>query len=345
MTSLLKIGSTVSNLTTEMDKVVIGYADVKKLSIAALLSGQHVLLEGLPGVAKSLFVEVFQRAVRDSASVRIQMTADVKPMDIVGVKVFNPGKMQFEIELGPLVGKNFVLVDEINRAPGKTLSAVLSAMQELRVYIAGQATILPDPFFVMATQNPVEQEGVYPLPEAAVDRFGCKIVIPYADAAVERQIQKTKALDGRDPQNVITPVIDIGEVITLREAIKNEIYVSDAAINYLVALVRATRPGFEEHALVAKIDSKFAKQIEIGASVRAQSAIKGFARVLAAVKGRSYILPEDIQEVAIPVLRHRIAQTFEATAEGFTTDEAAQAILKYTPFSLGEKNYTPPASR
>lgn len=345
MTSLLQIGSTVSSLTTEMDKVVIGYPDVKKLSIAAILSGQHVLLEGLPGVAKSLFVEVFQRAVKDSHSVRIQMTADVKPMDIVGVKVFNPGLVKFEIEPGPIVGKNFVLVDEINRAPGKTLSAVLSAMQEQRVYIAGQEEVLPDPFFVMATQNPVEQEGVYPLPEAAVDRFGCKIVVPYSDAAVERQIQKTKALDGRDPQNVVDPVVSIHQIVALREAIKNDVFVSDAAIEYLVALVRATRPNGEEHTLVAKNSQKFAKQIEIGASVRAQTSIKGFARVLAAVKGRSYVMPEDIQEVTVPVLRHRIAQTFEATSEGWTTDEAAKTILEFTPFAKAEDKYTPAASR
>lgn len=335
---------TFSRLTGEMDKVVIGYADIKRLSIAAMLADQHVLLEGLPGTAKSLFVEVFQRSVSDSQSVRTQMTADVKPMDLVGVEVWNPGINAFVTKEGPLCGKNFVLIDEINRAPGKTLSAVLSSMQERRIYISGKEIVLPDPYFVMATQNPVEQEGVYPLPEAAVDRFAMKLVVPYATAAEEEQILANEALDGRDPQNVVSPVISVKEVVELREIIKKGVFVSPAAMQYIVALVRATRPGLEEHSAIAKGDAKFAKHIEVGSSVRGQLALRGMARVLAAIKGRAFVTPEDIQEVVVPVLRHRIALTFEATTEGTKSDSVADTIVKNVKFSKDNDQYAPKAA-
>jgi MoxR-like ATPase len=323
-----------------MNKVVIGYPQIKRLSIAALLSDNHVLLEGLPGTAKSLFVEVFQRAVRDSLSVRIQMTADVKPMDIVGVKVYNPAKGIFEFEEGPMCGKTFVLIDEINRAPGKTLSSVLSAMQERRVYISGREIVLPDPFFVMATQNPVEQEGVYPLPEAAVDRFAMKLVVPYSSASEEEQILMNEALDMRDPQSVIQPVVGVSEIVEMRQAIRKGVYVSPAAAQYIVALIRASRPGLVEHTQVAKADPAFGKLIEIGSSVRGQLALRGMARVLAAMAGRSYVTPQDIQEVALPVLRHRVALNFESLSSGQTSEVAVAAILKHVPFSKDESKYT-----
>jgi len=337
----LNVSDTFTRLTGEMDKVVVGYKDIKRLSIAALLADQHVLLEGLPGTAKSLFVEVFQRGVSNSKSVRVQMTPDVKPMDLVGVKVWNPGENRFVYEEGPLIGKNFVLVDEINRAPGKTLSAVLSGMQERRIFISGREFVLPDPYFVMATQNPIEQEGVYPLPEAAVDRFALKLIVPYATAEEEEQILSNEALDERDPQNVVKEVVSIEQLIEMRQMIKKNVFVSPAAKQYIVGLVRATRPGLEEHDAVAKADPAFGKLLEVGGSVRGQLALRGLARVLAAIKGRSYVLPEDIQEVAMPVLRHRVAMKFEATAEGITSDKAVDSIVKHVPFTKGEDKYTP----
>jgi MoxR-like ATPase len=333
-----------SRLTAEMDKVVIGYAGVKRLSIAAMLADQHVLLEGLPGTAKSLFVEVFQRSVKNSKSVRVQMTADVKPMDLVGVKVWNPGKASFVTEEGPLSGKNFVLIDEINRAPGKTLSSVLSSMQERRIYISGQEIVLPDPYFVMATQNPVEQEGVYPLPEAAVDRFAMKLVVPYASAADEELILANEALDSRDPQDVVKQVISIEEVIELRQLIKKGVYVSPAAMQYIVALVRATRPELEEHAAIVKANPKFNNLIEVGSSVRGQLSIRGLARVLAAIKGRAFVTPEDIQEVVLPTLRHRVALTFEATANGTKSDSVVETIIENVKFSKDNDQYAPKAA-
>ncbi len=333
-----------SRLTAEMDKVVIGYAGVKRLSIASMLADQHVLLEGLPGTAKSLFVEVFQRSVKNSKSVRVQMTADVKPMDLVGVKVWNPGMAAFVTEEGPLSGKNFVLIDEINRAPGKTLSSVLSSMQERRIYISGQEIVLPDPYFVMATQNPVEQEGVYPLPEAAVDRFAMKLVVPYATAEDEELILSNEALDSRDPQDVVKQVISIEEVIELRQLIKKGVYVSPAAMQYIVALVRATRPGLEEHAAIVKADSKFNNLIEVGSSVRGQLSIRGLARVLAAIKGRAFVTPEDIQEVVLPTLRHRVALTFEATANGTKSDSVIEKIVENVKFSKDTDQYAPKAA-
>ncbi|MBS1996303.1 MAG: MoxR family ATPase [Cyanobacteria bacterium SZAS LIN-2] len=335
----INVAALVSKLVGQMDKVVIGYKPVKRLSIAALLSDNHVLLEGLPGTAKSLFVEVFQAAVADSRSGRIQMTADVKPMDIIGVKVFNQATGKFEIELGPLPNRNFVLVDEINRAPGKSLSSVLSAMQERRVYISGQEIVLPDPFFIMATQNPVEQEGVYPLPEAAIDRFAVKLIVPYATAEDEEQILMNEALDMRDPQSVVEKVINIKELAEMRQAIKKGVYVSPAAVQYIVALIRATRPGLAEHTRVATADKEFGKLIEVGSSVRGELALRGMARVLAAMAGRSYVLPEDIQEVVEPVLRHRIALNFESIAAGHSSDLAIAAILKHTPFSKDTSKY------
>jgi len=336
----VNVGALVGKLVAEMDKVVIGYSSIKRLSIAALLSDNHVLLEGLPGTAKSLFVEVFQAAVSDSLSGRIQMTADVKPMDIIGVKVFNQATGKFEIELGPLPNKNFVLVDEINRAPGKSLSSVLSAMQERRVYISGQEIVLPDPFFVMATQNPVEQEGVYPLPEAAIDRFAMKLIVPYATAEDEEQILMNEALDMRDPQSVVQKVISIKELAEMRQVIKKGVYVSPAAMQYIVALIRASRPGLDEHTAVAKVDKTFGEMIEVGSSVRGQLALRGMARVLAAMAGRSYVLPEDIREVVLPVLRHRIALKFESIAAGHTSELAVEAILKHVPFSKDASKYT-----
>ncbi|MDZ4838316.1 MAG: MoxR family ATPase [Candidatus Melainabacteria bacterium] len=338
------VSDVFSRLIGEMNKVVIGYADIKRLSIAALLADQHVLLEGLPGTAKSLFVEVFQRAVSDSQAVRIQMTADVKPMDLVGVKVYNPSTGRFDFEEGPMIGKNFVLVDKINRAPGKTLSAVLSGMQERRIYISGREFALPDPYFVMATQNPIEQEGVYPLPEAAVDRFGGKLIVPYATAEEEEAILSNEALDERDPQNVVQPVVSVKQIVELRQAIKKGVFVSPAAKQYIVALVRATRPDLAEHADVAKQDGGFKDMIEVGSSVRGQLALRGFARVLAAVKGRAYVLPEDVQEVALPVLRHRVALKFEAAADGKTSDQAVASIVKHVKFSKADDQYVPVAA-
>ena len=338
------VSDVFARLIGEMNKVVIGYADIKRLSVAAMFADQHVLLEGLPGTAKSLFVECLQGAVDHSESVRIQMTADVKPMDLVGVKVYNPSTGAFDFEEGPLCGKNFVLVDEINRSPGKTLSALLSGMQERRIFISGREFVMLDPFFVMATQNPVEQEGVYPLPEAQIDRFGLKLVVPYATAKEEEEILGNDALDERDPQSVIKPVIDVSEIVTVRQAIKKGVYVSPAAMQYIVALVRATRPGLEENLAVAKQDAAFGKIIEVGSSVRGQLAMRGFARVLAASKGRSYVLPEDIQEVALPILRHRVALKFEATADGITSDTAVDSIVKHVPFTKSEDRYVPVAA-
>ncbi len=323
----INVGEVFNRLVAQMDRIVIGYPVVKRLSIAAILADQHVLLEGLPGTAKSLFVEVFQRAVRGGAGKRIQMTADMKPMDIVGTEVYNPGLGKFVIKRGPICDKNFVLVDEINRTPPKTLSSILSAMQERRVVIGDEDIALPDPFFVMATQNPIEQEGVFDLPEATIDRFGMKLVVPYATFDDEVQILMTEALRSRDPQNVIEPVVSTQELVAMREAIK-KVYTSEAALRYIVSLTRATRPGDDSHKAVATKDKNFGKLIQTGASVRAEFAMTSLAQVLAALKGRSYILPEDIQEVVPPVLRHRIIMKFEAVTDGITSDVAVESILK-----------------
>jgi len=265
-------------------------------------------------------------------------------MDLVGVKVWNPGKSAFDFEVGPLCGKNFVLVDEINRAPGRTLSALLSSMQERRVFISGHEFVLPDPYLVMATQNPREQEGVYPLPEPAIARFAAKLVVPYAPADEAEEILSNEALDERDPQHVVRAVVSTREIVEMRQAIKHGVFVAPAAKQYIVALVRATRPGLDEHKAVAMQNTGFGKLIEVGCSVRAQQSLRGLARVLAAIKGRAYVLPEDIQEVVLPVLRHRIAMTFEATAQGITSETAVEAIVRHVKFSKSEKDFTAAAA-
>lgn len=357
----------ILRLLTEFDKVVVGYDRVKLLSTAALFADGHVLLEGRPGTAKSLFVEVFQKAIKrgevvrgginnkgdhviyadqleGTGSNRVQMTADVKPQDLSGVKVFNLKSGEFEIEHGPIVPVNFLLVDEINRAPGKTLSSLLSAMQERRVHISGTTYLLPDPYFVMATQNPVEQEGVFPLPEAAVDRFGMKILVPYATFEQEMLILDNAALEQRDPQNAVMPVLDTNEVVAIREQIKKDVYVSNAAREYIVRLVRASRPEAEEFKAVEAKAPDLKKLVKDGCGVRAQQSLRAFGRVVAWMQGRDYVTVADIQEVAPEVLRHRIAMNDVAAAKGHKSDEVTKILLEHVPFLEGDDKYTKPAN-
>lgn len=329
----INVGALVGKLVTEIDKVIIGGASTKRLCIAALLSGNHVLLEGLPDNFTSHFVAVCQAAVSDSRSGRIQMSVDVKPMDLIGHKVFNQATGEFEIELGPLLNKNFILVEDINRATVKSLCSLLLAVHERRVHISGNESVLPDPFFVMASHNPVEQDGCYRLPEVFMDRFAVNLIAPYSTADREEQILMNETLDMRDLQSVVEKVISISELVEMRQAVKNNVYVSPAAIQYMVALIRASRPGLTEHTAVAEADKAFGELISVGSSVRGTLALRGMASGLAAMAGRSYVLPEDIREVVLPVMRHRVVLKLEATAAGHTSEMAVEAILKHVPFS------------
>lgn len=341
MTQSINVHDSVQKLISQLDRVVIGYADVKELSIAAFLTDQHVLLEGMPGTAKSLFVVCFQHIISDSSCARLQMTPDIKPMDIVGFEVYNPGTGAFEVRKGPIHSQHFVLVDEINRTPGKTLSALLSSMQERKIYIAGAEFDLPELYFVMATQNPIEQEGVYPLPEAQLDRFGMKINVGYASHDDEMSILGNDALETRNPESILEPVITVEEVLAIREHLKGNIFVSQPAKNYILELNRATRPCHEEHRKVASRDSNFEGMVAAGCSMRAAMAMQTLSRAIAAFNGRNFVLPEDIQKVAPSVMRHRTVTSFEAQAEGKTVDDAMKIIMDNVDFHANKDDYAP----
>ncbi len=323
----------ITNLIAELDKVIAGYDDAKRKIVYALLSDTHLLLESVPGLAKTLLVETLQAAISESTSNRIQMTPDMKPQDIVGVRVFNPSTGTFDIEPGPVIGVNFLLADEINRTPGKTQSSLLSAMQERKVMINGQRFTLADPFLVLATMNPIEQEGTYPLPEAQVDHFGMKVKLDYVDRRHEFAMLRNTALEGRDAYKVVTPVVSISEVVTIREQIRSGVYVSDAALEYILGLVRATRPGSKEFKDVAATadGAKLVSLIKVGCSPRAEQTLVKISRVRAYLEGRDYILPEDIRAIAKEVMRHRIMLSDDAVFDNVQSDEAIDVILKAVP--------------
>ncbi|HMO22662.1 MAG TPA: MoxR family ATPase [Candidatus Melainabacteria bacterium] len=341
MTHSINVHDTVQRITSQLDRVVIGYPEVKLLSTAALFTDHHVLLEGMPGTAKSLFVVSYQRLISNSSCARLQMTPDIKPMDIVGFEVYNPGTGKFEIRKGPIHSQHFVLVDEINRTPGKTLSALLSSMQERKIYIAGVEFPLDELFFVMATQNPIEQEGVYPLPEAQLDRFGMKINVGYAKRDDEMTILNTDCLETRNPESILEPVITVEEVLAIRKHLQTNVFVSVPAKNYILDLNRSTRPCHEEHARLVNRAPKLKDMVTAGCSMRAAMAMQSLSRAIAAFSGRNFVLPEDIQKVAPSVLRHRTVTSFEAQAEGFKVDDAMKLIMDNVDFHSNKDDYAP----
>lgn len=329
----------VQNLLAEMDKVVVGYDDPKRKILLAVLADVHVLLESVPGLAKTLLIETLQQTISGSTHDRIQFTPDLKPQDIVGFRVFNQGTKAFDDETGPVIGNNFVLADEINRSPGKTQSALLSAMQERRVHIGRNRYELTDPFLVLATMNPIEQEGTFPLPEAQLDRFAMKIRLDYVSAQDEIKMLKNQALEGRDAHKLVTPVLSVEEVVELKKQIKAGIYVADALYEYVVNLVRATRPGSAEFAaVIAKREAAEVEHlIRIGASPRAEQTLIKMSRVRAAMVGRDFVLPDDVLFVAKDVLRHRIMLTDDAVLDNVHPDEPISMIIKAVPIVQDQK--------
>jgi len=330
----------VESLITELNKVVVGYDDIKRLIVYGLLGDVHLLIESVPGLAKTLLVESLQAAIANSSSNRIQLTPDMLPGDITGVRVYNPGTRSFDIEFGPAYETNFLLADEINRTPGKTQSALLSAMQERKIVIAGKIYKLKDPFLVLATMNPIEQEGTYPLPEAQLDRFGMKITMDYLPEDDELKILDNAALDGRDAWKLVSQAISVEDIVRLREEIKREVFVSRAAKEYIVALVQATRPNsprFKE--VVSKGGTKLTSLIKVGCSPRAEQTLQKLARVRAACEGRSYVLPDDIQALTHEVLRHRMMLSDDAIFDGIPADEAVAIIMKHVPLVTDLEQY------
>jgi MoxR-like ATPase len=306
-------------LRREVGRVIVGQKYLIDRLLIALIANGHVLLEGVPGLAKTLALRTLAAAVQVRFQ-RIQFTPDMLPADIIGTQIYNPRDGTFNPKLGPIFA-NFVLADEINRAPAKVQSALLESMQERQVTLGENTYVLPEPFMVMATQNPVEQEGTYPLPEAQVDRFMLKIVVTYPSRAEERGILDAMATTA--PNLAVQPVVSPANILQAREVI-NMIHVDDKVRDYIVDVVIATRDP-----RAYKLD--FPGWIQYGASPRATIALTLASRALAFLNGRAYVTPQDVKDVAHDVLQHRVTVTYEAEAENLSSRDIVQKILDTLP--------------
>ena len=305
----------VTNLTTGMDQVIVGQKHLVESLLIGLLSDGHVLLEGVPGLAKTLAIKTLASLI-DAQYSRIQFTPDLLPADVIGTMVYSQKDETFQVKKGPVFA-NFVLADEINRAPAKVQSALLEAMQERQVTIGNETFGLPKPFLVLATQNPIEQEGTYPLPEAQVDRFMLKVVIDYPKLEEEKLIIRQN-INGDKFE--VKPILKADEIIEARKVVR-QVYLDEKIEKYIVDIVFATR--YPE-----KYDLKELKGlIGFGGSPRASINLALAARSYAFIKRRGYVIPEDVRAVAHDVLRHRIGLTYEAEATNVTSDEIVSKIL------------------
>ncbi|NQY00289.1 MAG: AAA family ATPase [Flavobacteriaceae bacterium] len=302
-------------LTTEMNKVIVSQRQMIERLLIGLLGNGHILLEGVPGLAKTLAINTLSKAVQGSFS-RIQFTPDLLPADVVGTMIYNVKKNDFSIKKGPIFA-NFVLADEINRAPAKVQSALLEAMQERQVTIGDETFKLQEPFLVMATQNPVEQEGTYPLPEAQVDRFMLKTVINYPRLEDEQTIMRQN-LNGRF--GTVNPVVSVDQIIKAREVI-NEVYMDEKIEKYILDIIFATRYPDRYHL------SNLTPLISFGASPRGSINLAKAAKCFAFIKRRGYVIPEDVRAVVYDVLRHRIGITYEAEAENILSTDIINSII------------------
>ena len=310
-TDLSALNNAVLSIRNEIKKIIVGQDEMVKLIIAALLADGHVLIEGVPGVAKTLTAKLVAKTVQAGFS-RIQFTPDLMPSDVLGTPVFNPREASFEFKKGPIFS-NIVLVDEINRAPAKTQSALLEIMEERQATVDGKTYPMAQPFMVLATQNPVEQEGTYRLPEAQLDRFIFKILVPYPTEQEElailtqfNQMGNTRALD------LITPALDAQQITTLKQQIKTQV-IEEKLLQFIAKLIQHTR----NH-----------KSIYLGASPRASLAIMNASKAIAAMQGRDFVTPEDILTIVPPVLRHRIILSPDKEMEGITEDEVIRQIIQ-----------------
>ena len=305
----------VTNLTTGMDQIIVGQKHLVESLLIGLLSDGHVLLEGVPGLAKTLAIKTLASLI-DAKYSRIQFTPDLLPADVVGTMVYSQKDESFQVKKGPIFA-NFVLADEINRAPAKVQSALLEAMQERQVTIGKETFLLPEPFLVLATQNPIEQEGTYPLPEAQVDRFMLKVIIDYPKQEEEKLIIRQN-INGEKFN--VKPILKAEEIIEARKVVR-QVYLDEKIERYIVDIVFATR--YPE-----KYDLKELKDmIGFGGSPRASINLALAARSYAFIKRRGYVIPEDVRAVAHDVLRHRIGLTYEAEASNMTSDEIVSKIL------------------
>mgnify|MGYP000615026836 FL=1 len=305
----------VDILTSEMNKVIIGQKDMIERLLIGLLGNGHILLEGVPGLAKTLAINTLAKAVQGSFS-RVQFTPDLLPADVVGTMIYNMKDNDFSIKKGPIFA-NFVLADEINRAPAKVQSALLEAMQERQITIGDTTFKLDQPFLVMATQNPVEQEGTYPLPEAQVDRFMLKTVIDYPKLSDEQTIMRQNLSGGF---TTVNPVVSIEQILKAREA-ANEVYMDEKIEKYILDIIFATRYP-ERYNL-----SQLKPLISFGASPRGSINLAKAAKCYAFIKRRGYVIPEDVRAIVYDVLRHRIGITYEAEAENISSVDIINSII------------------
>ena len=324
--SIQKINEEVKNSSTwiaplkyELSKVIVGQQHLVQQLLIGLLSGGHILLEGLPGLAKTLAVKTLAKAIQTDFK-RIQFTPDMLPADIVGTQIYNPRQTTFEVKKGPIFA-SLILADEINRAPAKVQSALLEAMQEKQVTIGDTSFTLPELFLVLATQNPIEQEGTYPLPEAQIDRFMLKVVVGYPTRDEERQI--LDGFDQTDTEILVTPVASPEDILSARRVV-NRIYMDDKIKDYIVSLVYATRDP-ESYQLDLQ------DYIETGASPRATISLKTVSRCLAFIAGRGYVTPDDVKAAVVDVMRHRLRISYEAEAEGISSEDIIRKILDTVP--------------
>jgi len=310
-TDLTALNEAVLAIRSEIQKVIVGQDEMVKLILAALLADGHVLIEGVPGVAKTLTAKLVARSV-DAGFSRVQFTPDLMPSDVLGTPVFNPREAVFEFKKGP-VFSNIVLVDEINRAPAKTQSALLEIMEERQASVDGKTYPMAAPFMVLATQNPVEQEGTYRLPEAQLDRFLFKIVVPYPSETEELSILTRFHHMGNVKVNeIVKPVLNAEQINNLRLQIKS-ILIEEKLLQFIAKLIHQTR----NH-----------KSIYLGASPRASLSIMNASKAIAAMQGRDFVTPEDIREVVVPVLRHRIILAPDKEMEGVSEEEVIRQIIQ-----------------
>ena len=307
----------INRINDELGKVIVGQQTMIERLLIGLLSNGHILLEGVPGLAKTLAIKSLAQTVKADFS-RIQFTPDLLPADVVGTMIYNQSKNEFFVRKGPIFS-NFILADEINRAPAKVQSALLEAMQERQVTIGDTSYKLQEPFLVLATQNPIEQEGTYPLPEAQVDRFMLKVVVGYPTKSEEQLIIRQNTLGLQPP--VINAVASTAEIVTARELVR-QVYLDEKVENYILDIVFATR--FPEKYNLAKLKPL----IGFGGSPRASINLALAAKAHAFLNKRGYVIPEDVRDICKDVLRHRIGLTYEAEAESVDVEQVINEVLK-----------------
>ncbi len=322
---IMDAASFIRPLKAEVGRILSGQEKLMERMILALIADGHVLLEGVPGLAKTLLVKTLAQALDGSFS-RIQFTPDLLPADVVGTMIYNQNDHTFQLKQGPVFA-NLVLADEINRAPAKVQSALLECMQERQATISGETRLMPSPFLVLATQNPIEQEGTYPLPEAQVDRFMFKLKVDYPARLAEKQVIERMAHPHLEVKAM--PVAKLADIENARQWV-DKVYIDDKILEYILDIVMATRPGYLKHLSERQHGIRLndlTELIQFGASPRAGIALALAAKGVAFLEGRAYVVPQDVKEVAPDVLRHRIVPSYEAEAENVTPDDLIVRIL------------------